>query len=258
MTIPVWFAAEFDTALALMFASDDPEGPHRTRVVLRRFRAVVTGYSDILSQRVQDKLHRRCRTYFRLIGHIRDADVLRLHITRKSDIKAATKDASTLRQAIRRSLTDKGARKFSTEIARLLGDKDCWRKSAKARALRRSGFDVLAARALQAAFAKARRYPADLAVLDEDILHDFRKDMKTLRYLADHFAVVRPGPLQCLFIDQLRRLQDALGGVNDAYLAKAAGLGTLVQKDVLLAEARNLWTAIAASDQWWQRADDRP
>ena len=250
-TVPDWFAGQFAPALAMLFGSDDPDGPHQTRVVLRQLRAILTGYSEILSAKVLDKLHRRCRLYFRLIGPVRDADVLWLQMTRKSDIKAARKAADVLRHAVRRALTHEDIQKFPTEVLRLLGGKASLRKSDKARALRSAGVGVIAARALQAAFATVLRYPADLAALDPETLHDFRKDLKTLRYLADHFAAVWPGAAQDGFMDQLRRLQDALGDLNDATLTKAAGIDSVVEEDVLLAQAKEIWRVIVAAGPWW-------
>lgn len=63
--------------LDLLMQDDSPEPVHKARVALRRFRAMLDAFDPILDDDLSDALHDRARALFRVLGAIRDADVMR-------------------------------------------------------------------------------------------------------------------------------------------------------------------------------------
>ena len=71
-------ALAFARHLAQLMTSDDPEGPHKARVALRRLRAAFTAFRPILRAPVYRRQTATLRNLGREIGLLRDADVLAL------------------------------------------------------------------------------------------------------------------------------------------------------------------------------------
>lgn len=249
--VPHWFAALFEPALKDFLKSDAPEGAHKTRVALRRLRAVLIGFSPLISRKLWTRLQRRSRSYFRLIGRVRDADILYLHANGRAARKAAAKEAAALRKSVRSDVLAKGIKEFPDDLEKLFKGKGWRRESSKARQIGKAGIEHVAATALQNAYDGCRKFPLDLCLLPDEDLHEFRKRLKTLRYLGEHFAALWPGPAQPQFFECLSRLQDALGDLNDAKLAHQSGLAGVSTNAGDVLQVSDLWQTLVQVALWW-------
>lgn len=237
--------------LDLLMETDAPEPVHRARVALRRFRTLIEAFSPIINEDLTEALQDKSRALFRILGPIRDADVMVLRYGDTERRDKAAKDAAAHRQKGRKTLKRKRAERFRTWAMKRLSGKS-WRQGGKkAKALRDQPVSALAARALGRAWATALSNGSDLAGMSPRAQHELRKDLKTLRYLGEFFADLWPSPAQDAFLAHLRRLQDDLGEITDHEAAKALGHDDQTDTSDPEDRARESWAAMVASGPWW-------
>ena len=249
LLLPV--SRDFARSLDHLMTGPDPEGPHKSRVALRRMRTLLGAFKPILARKTHHDLTARLRRSFQTIAALRDADVL----AELLDTPALHEAAATQRRKTRKALNRQGATRLARDIAQTFSHKHWHRKGRRAQ--RHAPMTALAAAALTRAWDAACAHGSDLRLLAPQPQHDLRKLLKTLRYLAEFFAPLWPGPAQAAFLATLRPLQDLLGQLNDAVMAAALGLdhrppaGTLDQ-------AQALWSNLLAQPRWWPQADSQP
>lgn len=181
-------AGVFAKRHAALQEDDAPENPHRARVALRRLRTALDGYAPILDPKQARKLSRRARGLFRTLGPLREADVAVLSFGTGDDRDELVARAGARRAETREALVAERAADFAGEVeaaldsGTLMGGDDAARRMAAADA------GLLAALALQRAWTEALVYGPALHALEDEPRHDFRKDMKSLRYLTEFFA----------------------------------------------------------------------
>lgn len=255
-------AAEYDRQRAAILATDEPEATHRARVALRRMRSLVEGFSPVIASKAEARLARRLRDAFRALGPLRDADVRALALAATPEGEALAAAAAALRDDLRETLRAGDGPGLEAEVAALLGDPRFWREAPHRQRLAAAPAGVLAQRALQVAWTDALAYGDDLAALDTEDRHDFRKDMKTLRYLSEFFAPLWPGGGQRDFLARMQKLQDALGTLNDiaTLLHPAEGEAAPDLAGKLAAEEREAmekaakhWRKLRLAGPWWHR-----
>ena len=250
----------FDLNLSLLMHVDSPEPVHKARVALRRFRAMLDAFAPILDDDLADALHDRARALFRVLGAIRDADVMaaRFEGTKTADKTMANADQQ--RQKGRKALRRKKADGFRPWVLRRLRGKS-WRQTGKkAKALRDAPVTGLAALALDRAWAEALSNGTDLLLMSVRAQHDLRKDLKRLRYLSEFFADLWPeagpdvGPDvgSYHFLADLRDMQDDLGEVSDSATARALGHHDTADTASQQTRAAAAWTRLVAQGPWWQ------
>jgi len=211
---------------------EDPEFVHQARVALRRMRSTVRLWRK--HSRFPKPLAKRLRWIGCELGAARDADVFETetvpHLAEglapelgramQSLAEAARARRERARESARAALA-------SGRFARLALDLLAWahdRPDARSASLRR-----LAPRQL----ARAHRRLADAArffiALDPVRRHRVRILAKRLRYALDLFAVALPARPTAEYLERLSHLQDLLGELNDAAVARAtlAELGAL-------------------------------
>lgn len=210
-------AAEYDRQRDAILESDDPEGTHRARVALRRLRSLVTGFAPILGAKAGKRLEKRLKDAFRDLGPLRDADVRAESLAHGPQAEELAASAAALRADMRQRLRAEAGPGLAAEMQTMLADPRLWQTSPRARRLAAAPAAVLAQRALQGAWSDVLAYGDDLAALDIETRHDFRKDMKTLRYLVEFFAPLWPDKGSADFIKRMQKLQDALGVLNDLH-----------------------------------------
>jgi CHAD domain-containing protein len=191
---------------------------------LRRLRAALRAFRRVAPRRLSRRVRRRLKHAATSLGEARDWDVLCQWL-------ASGKRPSTELEA-RRDAARRRARKAvrSPEFMRALADAD-----ALARGMTR---DVplmeLAAHALDKSHRRvakaARREPWDNA----PARHALRIRVKRLRYCCDYFAPRYRASEG--YVDSVKALQDVLGQLNDAAVARR-----------LLAEAAHMPPAVRAS-----------
>lgn len=243
-----------DTNLAALMTDDSAEPVHKARVALRRLRTALDAFAPILDDDRADALHDRARALFRLLGTVRDADVMAIRFAGTDRAEKTAAHASHQRAKIRKALKKKKAQGFRDGVMRRLTGKS-WRQTGKkARAFREGPMTTLAALALDRAWDKALSNGLDLAQMSVRAQHDLRKDLKALRYLSEFFADLWPGALSDLFLADLRALQDDLGEVSDSATARAHGHEQAAEPDTQSAtdRAAAAWRQIVTRGPWWR------
>lgn len=197
------FAAVQEAALAQIAAnrdgvlrSRDPEYLHQLRVGLRRLRAALRAFEDLLPRK-QAKLHaRRIRCVMREIGEARDWDVfvgwLEKEQAPREVVRAARRECARARAAARRS-------------ASLL--------SLNAIRPRNSGEPIVqfAGAVLEKLERKLRKQAGRMHWDNAGERHALRIRVKRLRYASEFLGRASAA---------LERLQDALGELNDVEVAR--------------------------------------
>lgn len=244
----------FDEHLSRLFETDDPDGPHKARVALRRLRTALWAFEPILKPGFARKTGRRARELFRVIGTLRDADVLAEHQAGQRGGRAAAAHAERIRAEVRARLRQQEALRFGPKLLRRLAGESWQGGNRRAGALRNRPVTVMAARALGDAWAACLAHGGDLGAMAETERHDLRKDLKTMRYMAEFFGPLWPGHAQAAFLNRMKGLQDALGDLNDLALLRAEGAGGASAAESLDL-AQRLWTELSSGGLWWPDAE---
>lgn len=254
-------AQAMDAALAVFLDSDDAAGPHKTRVALRRLTTALDAFHPILRRKRAARLRAQAKRIFRLLGRVRDSDV---HLEQAGDggrAKDRVARNRQLRDDVRARLRKDRAVAFPNELRRAVQPGgDLFRRSPAARNRRAAPVVALAAQILDAAWHRCLAYGPSVRAIPENARHNFRKDMKTLRYLAEFFSDHLPALQEDPFRKDLRAIQDALGVLNDHAVALQIegrkGEGPLPPRiAAALRDAERLWSRMAASVPPWQGAD---
>lgn len=244
-------AEAFQANLLALGESDAAEPVHKARVALRRFRTMVTAFEPILEDDLADTMQDRSRALFRILGAVRDADVMALRFAGTDRAEAVLNEAAHQRQKGRKHLKRKKAEAFQAWVSKRLAGRR-WRQSGKkAKALREASVGVLAKSALTKAWLRCRSNGADLEAMSVRAQHDLRKDLKALRYLSEFFADLWPGDAQEMFLTHLRGLQDDLGEVTDSAVAVTLGHSDAADTSAHRARAAPAWSALLAQGPWW-------
>ena len=234
--------------LTQMMTSDHIEGPHKARVDLRKLRTTLAAFRPIIRKPLYSRHQSQLRDLARIIGVLRDADVLAASFA-LPEFAAAAADQRLTTRAL---LTKLRAADTARRLTEAYGGKSWHRAGKKAKAARKSPVQPLAVKALDHAWRDCLGHGPDLTLLPEDQRHDLRKSLKTLRYLSDQFAPIWP-ERHGGFTTLLAGLQDDLGRLNDLSVARAHGLDAPDDPD-LLAHAQTLWHRLHASPIWWTSA----
>lgn len=229
-------AADLSRHLHSVMTSDDPAGPHKARVTLRRLRVTLAAFKPIIAHKLYARQQTALRDTFRLLGLLRDADVLALALNQPALHAAAT----TTRRQVRATLTAPHLHSFKGHD---------WSRP-RTRKQRNAAATRLAAPALNRIWHSLQAQSPDLIQLDTEPRHELRKSLKTLRYLGDAFAPLWPdAPLHAV-LPALKALQEDLGTLNDHATARAHGLPA-PDDAATLASAQTHWTTLRASPPWW-------
>lgn len=210
------FAEDYGSALARLHDSDDPAGPHQTRVALRRLRSLLWAFAPILRRSRRKRWSDRSRDLFLAIGPLRDADVLAARPRAPEDAAAR---AERLRDETRERLRRMKAGDFARRLVSAARGGSWFRRGKTARRLRRGPVSALARGALDRAWARCLAHGGNLAALPEAEAHALRKDVKRVRYIAEDMAPLWPGAAAEAWIGRIKALQDQLGALTDLFLA---------------------------------------
>ena len=203
----------------------DPEGVHRMRVMSRRLRSCLQAYRKVIPKRQGVHLEHDLKWLTRLLGQVRDLDVL----NGKAEIfaSALTSDQDAWVQRFReyllgewnraRSKLLKGlqGRRYGKLIERLTGMID----ELDAQDDCQQAVSTVAAQVLQkkskALLSLGENIAAETA---DEVLHEFRIAAKRLRYLAEAFYPAFGKGLEQQ-VTLLKRIQSRLGEFQDACIA---------------------------------------
>lgn len=230
---------------------EDVEPVHKARVALRRFRTAVSAFQPVIDEDLADAMQDRARALFRILGGIRDADVIAIRFAGTDLSEGLATDAQTQRRKARKKLKKHKAEAFSAWVLKRLKGKSWRRSGKKAKGLRDAPVAKLAAQSLDRAWKAAMSNGSDLDAMSPRAQHELRKDLKMLRYLTEFFVALWPTAPHETFLTLLCDLQDDLGEVTDSELARAFGHTDGDDSPNEPHQAAEHWSALRAAGPWW-------
>lgn len=217
----------------------DPEGVHQMRVALRRMRAAISLFADMLHDPQTEEMKEQFKWITRELGPARELDVFISRVVKPlaqgrrngAGVAVLTKD---LQQRREEAFARACAAVESPRFRSLVLDTACWIEAGDwtrnpddlTRLLREQAIVGAAADELKRRWKKILKAGARLGELDPERRHKMRLQAKKLRYASEFFAGAFPGKKtgrrREAFVAALEKLQDALGDLND--IAVHAGL----------------------------------
>jgi inorganic triphosphatase YgiF len=210
----------------------DPEAVHQMRVGLRRLRAAISLFSDILAGPQTDAVKAEFKWLTGELAPARELDVfinrvlkpVAKHKANESGLSALARDVRKQREnAFAQALAAVESARFRT----LVLDAAAWIEDGEwargddelLRDARERPIAPAAAKELRRRWKKVLKRGKKLDALDPVQRHKLRIQTKKLRYASEFFASVFPGKKRgrrrkC-FVSRLEELQDALGDLND-------------------------------------------
>jgi inorganic triphosphatase YgiF len=210
----------------------DPEGLHQMRVALRRLRAAISLFADMLVDHQTQEMKAQFRWITGELGPARELDVFIKRVVKPvADGTPNGRGLAILARDLQERREEAFARAHAAvESARFRGlvldtaawiEAGDWARSADdlARALREQPIAPTAADQLRRRWKKILKRGARLDELDAHRRHRLRIQAKKLRYASEFFAGAFPGKKAARrregFVAALEKLQDALGDLND-------------------------------------------
>lgn len=232
-----------------VLSTEDDEAIHQFRVALRRLRAIVSAYRDLVDDDVQAMISIDLRWMQRQFGPARDLDVLiaetlqPIHNRLKGQaaFDQLIETAETARAEARRTahLAIENPRYVSMLIQfyRQLHSGG-WRR-ASARARLGAPVGDFARPLLQSRHKRLMKLGARYKALPEPELHRLRILAKKMRYAAEAFHSLYKPKAAKKYIAALAAIQDSLGSLNDAFVSRQllSGLAQRLMVDRGLAAA---------------------
>lgn len=210
----------------------DPEGVHQMRVGLRRLRAAMSLFADILRDPETDALKKEVRWLTRELGPARELHVLVTRVvapvkrrhSRVEGVSSLSRDLAEQRAAAlaraQEAVRSARFRALTLEIAAWL-EAGQWTRPQDERVRDRGDVPIedSVAEQLTRRFRKIRKRGKKLKELDAGPRHKLRIQAKKVRYasefFADLFAGKRASRRRKRFSSALGRVQDCLGDLND-------------------------------------------
>ena len=221
------YLAKYAEALAInlycTFTQPAMEGPHQTRVTLRRLRALLWLASPALNKAFRDRLIESCRSYGRLLAPLRNADVFVDEIATPllaSDPELVTQLKNWrcgVRRDVAQALRNAQASGLPFSILACIREREwCAHRKKKRRHLLEP-FGAMSADRLEADWAQLRSARDQVAKLKTRQRHELRKRLKRFRYALEIAAPTLPDRYEntAKTLARLRKVQNHLGRLND-------------------------------------------
>ncbi|MDA9434029.1 CYTH and CHAD domain-containing protein [Bradyrhizobium sp. CCBAU 51627] len=201
----------------------DSEGVHQMRVGLRRLRAAISLFKEVLPRASTARIKSELKWLTNELAPAREIDVF---LTESIAPVSGQDIPKRGVRAIRRRFAQQRAEAFvrarnaigSARYRRMLIDLVEWIETGRPRADDDRSIAAYAAEALGRRIRKARKQGKQLTRLDPSQRHKLRIRIKKIRYAIDFFASLYrdrdQGTLDSLS-DRLKRIQSALGSLND-------------------------------------------
>jgi CHAD domain-containing protein len=215
---------------AVVLNSDDADGVHEMRIGLRRLRSALRVLRPVADDEELRAFNLVARDLARLIGEIRDADVLALEIVAPVAAKcqndpslASLKDVldnkrAFIREKVRGELKSEKWSTLKLEFARLPEDIERIVRETTGKT-RSKPVGALTKKALRKLWRSVAASGDRIDTLSVAERHQMRKDVKTLRYASELLGPLYRAKDVTQFTKKLQRLQDAFGYLNDVALA---------------------------------------
>jgi triphosphatase len=212
--------------------SGDAEGLHQMRVALRRLRAAMSLFADMLADPQTQEMKAQFRWISKELGPARELDVFLERVvtpiaednTGGPGVAVLTRDLQHERaeafDRARAAVESARFRGLMIETAAWIETGDwCHNADDRVSTLRKERIAGLAADELNRRWKRILKRGARLDHLDVEGRHKLRIASKKLRYASEFFAGAFPGKKarkrRVDFLDGLELLQDALGDLND-------------------------------------------
>lgn len=258
--------------MQVIAVSDHPEGPHQLRVALRKLRCVIRAYQPMGENSSLKKLDTDARNLSRLVGELRDADVLIADIVEpvaqqvpndpglRTLGKVLRRHREKVRRRVRDGLDASWVSVFQLRLLALAeagqgpGDAPKGENDMLAQTLNAHASSVVDA-SWTRVVTNARRLNS-LSVAER---HETRKALRDLRYITHFHAPLFPKKPFGRFIARLKLLQNVFGYLNDVALAEK--LSEICAKDrdaaVQSAIGRTISWHETQADSAWLEAKSR-
>jgi inorganic triphosphatase YgiF len=210
----------------------DPDGLHQMRVALRRLRAAISLFADMLLDPQTEEMKSQFKWITQELGPARELDVFMKRVVSPvtnskpngPGVAVLAKDLQQRREeAFARACTAVESTRFRGLVLDAAGwiEAGDWTRSTDdlIRSLREQSIVPAATDELRRRRKKLLKAGAQLDQLDPQRRHKLRIQAKKLRYASEFFAGVFPGKKAMRrrkdFVAGLEKLQDALGDLND-------------------------------------------
>lgn len=223
--------AQIATNMVVVAVSDAPEGPHQLRVGLRRLRSALAVFGASLGKDAVAPLSARARDLGRVVGHLRDADVLADEVVATAPpglddaAKAALGSAlaarrDRVRAEVRAALGGREATAFVFDLGAFIEVRG-WLSPSDYSQTERLAASIgdLAPGMLAKRLGRVLKRGRTIRKLDGTGLHELRKELKKLRYAVDMLGPLYPDDRVGPYLRRLKSLQDGFGSLNDATMA---------------------------------------
>jgi inorganic triphosphatase YgiF len=264
------------------------EGLHQLRIGLRRLRAAIAIFADVVGDETEKKIKTELKWITQELGPARDLDVFAADVLEPLRVSHPSDAGLTLTQrnfeakrkeAYRRATSAVRSDRFRAAVLDLVAwvETGDWglaggehRKAGRARAVAEH-----AKAELSKLSKRIKRKGSDIRHLSVMQRHKLRIRAKRLRYATEFFAGTFPGEASARRRQQslaaLKDVQDALGGLNDLATRHAliadglavdaeqaeraaaqAGLAAPDTEETLLHKAEQAFARFAAIDPFWK------
>ena len=214
------------------------EALHQMRIAVRKFRAAISFFSDVVSDDRVGTIKTELRWFARELGPARDLDAFLIEVLKplKKQHKTEPGLVSISKMFSRRRLQGYRRAQDAVQSARfraLVLDAAEWVEAGPwsmsedplMRTRREMPIKIYAAEQLSLRRKKIRRRGAKIGHLNPEQLHGLRIQVKKARYAVEFFSSVYGGNKSAKrrkkIVSSLRQLQNCLGGLNDVVTRKA-------------------------------------
>jgi triphosphatase len=208
----------------------DFEAVHQMRIGIRRLRAAMSVFKDILAGGQTETVKSELKWLTNELGAVREIDVFIKRVAKEAKSKEASGGVGSLVEDLEtrrsRAMDRAKAAVSSQRFRRLLIDTAAWIEAGDwerddndaNRTLRETPVAGAASSELHRRWKKIRKRGAKIAKLDAGRRHRLRIAAKKLRYASEFFAGIfrkKSKRRRKNFVARLEAMQDALGDLND-------------------------------------------
>lgn len=216
---------------SVVLEATHPEGPHQLRVAVRQLRTVLRAFRPIMRRKAARTLEQDLKELGRIVGAVRDLDVLGADIVGAVPItpdlqpalcavvRAVAKHRDTERDNMRQALAHPRMQALRLQLA-LLPTELGWRLLQRGKVPPPQSIQSIAMRALKKSWRRSLTLGERIESLSIAERHELRKRLKSLRYTLDAFRPLYPRKATAQFVRDLKQLQKIFGYLNDATLAE--------------------------------------
>lgn len=201
-----------------LLSEPESETLHQCRVALRRLRSALDLFKPLLSDPESRALDGRLKRAARMFGDGRNIDVLIGPINDAGVLAKLNTHRNQIYDALVTDLRSSTMRELMLDLTAWTSA-GTWLSDAATEELRREAIRPFAVRRLRRCRRRLKRRGAHLAHLDASERHAVRIAAKKLRYSAEFFSGLFPGPVASerleAFMGAVERLQTSLGRLTD-------------------------------------------